>query len=108
MHDDDVLSSVVVWSPAEPDSRRLLPVSARRLLWTGLAPNGEPLAAVSDEHGVALFRLPSCEKVWSTPIPALVTSLTALPNLDLAVSTQQGVLLLRPRLRGLRESRAIV
>ncbi|MFE7526202.1 hypothetical protein ACFU7Y_10815 [Kitasatospora sp. NPDC057542] len=56
---------------------------------------------MSDEHGVALCHLPSCEKVWSAPLPALVTSLTALPGspcLDLAVGTQQGVVFLRPQL----------
>ncbi|MDH6115042.1 hypothetical protein P3T36_007331 [Kitasatospora sp. MAP12-15] len=92
---------VVVWNPAAPDSPRRLPVLATRILWTGFAPSGVTLVAVSDEHGVALCELPGCEKVWSTPLPALVTSLTAVPgspHLDLAVGTQQGVVLLRPQL----------
>ncbi|MFJ9445791.1 caspase family protein [Kitasatospora sp. NPDC101235] len=92
---------VAVWNCATPDIARCLPVPAFRILWTGPAPNGEALVAVSDEHGVALCHLPSCEKVWSAPLPALVTSLTALPGspcLDLAVGTQQGVVFLRPQL----------
>ncbi|MFJ7332690.1 caspase family protein [Streptomyces sp. NPDC101116] len=93
--DDSALAPVTVWSP---ESVRLLPVAAARILWTGQAPNGETLVAVSDRHGVALCHLPSCELVWSAPIPALVTSLVVLPTFDIAVSTQQGVVLLRPRL----------
>ncbi|MBT2451969.1 caspase family protein [Streptomyces sp. ISL-43] len=92
---------VAVWDPATPDEPRSLPVPASRLLWTGSAPSGEALVAVSDGRGVTLCHLPSCEKVWSAPVPALVTSLRALPGnpfLDLAVGTQQGVVFLRPRL----------
>jgi WD40 repeat protein len=92
---------VVVWDPATPGGPRRLPVPASRILWTGPAPSGETLVAVSDDHGVSLCHLPSCEKVWSAPLPALVTALTALPGspcLDLAVGTQQGVVFLRPRL----------
>ncbi|GAA0410480.1 caspase family protein [Streptomyces luteireticuli] len=93
---------VTVWHPAVPEApAQTLAVRARRLLWTGTTPNGEALVAVSDEHGVALCHLPSGERVWSTPLPALVTSLAVLPDsptLDLAVGTQQGVVLLRPRL----------
>lgn len=94
-------TTATVWNPATPDISRCLPVPAFRILWTGPAPNGEALVAVSDEHGVALCHLPSCEKVWSAPLPALVTSLTVLPGspcLDLAVGTQQGVVFLRPQL----------
>ncbi|WP_147142591.1 hypothetical protein [Nocardia ninae] len=50
---------------------------------------------------MTLCHLPSCDTVWSTPLPALVTSLTALPTspyLDLAVGTQQGIVFLRPKL----------
>ncbi|WP_438487488.1 caspase family protein [Streptomyces sp. S186] len=100
--DDSTALPVTVWDSAVPEApARTLAVRARRLLWTGVAPNGETLVAVSDEHGVALCHLPSGERVWATPLPALVTSLTALPGrptLDLAVGTQQGVVLLRPRL----------
>lgn len=92
---------VTVWDPRTPDTVRSLPVPAFQILWTGSAPNGEALVALSDEHGVALCHLPSCEEVWSTPLPALVTSLALLPKsgcLDLAVGTQQGVVFLRPQL----------
>lgn len=94
--DDTTLVPVVVWDSAHPEATTLLPMPAYRLLWAGTAPNGEPMVAVSDEHGVALCRLPSGEKVWSMPIPALVTSLAVLPGFDLAISTQQGVVLVRP------------
>ncbi|MEU9746176.1 caspase family protein [Streptomyces niveus] len=94
--DDTMLTPVTVWDSAHPDTTTLLPMPAARLLWAGTAPNGEPMVAVSDEHGVALCRLPSGEKVWSVPIPALVTSLAVLPGFDLAISTQQGVVLVRP------------
>ncbi|MGW8450014.1 caspase family protein [Streptomyces niveus] len=94
--DDTNLTPVTVWDSAHPDTTTLLPMPAARLLWAGTAPNGEPMVAVSDEHGVALCRLPSGEKVWSVPIPALVTSLAVLPGFDLAISTQQGVVLVRP------------
>jgi WD40 repeat protein len=77
--DDNEFFPVAVWNSAYPDSSRRLPVHAARLLWTGHAPNGEALVAVSDRHGVALCHLPSCEKVWSIPVPALVTSLVVLP-----------------------------
>ncbi|MFC8142182.1 caspase family protein [Streptomyces paradoxus] len=93
--DDSVLAPVTVWTP---DAVRLLPVKAARILWTGQAPDGETLVAVSDRHGVTLCHLPSCEPVWSAPVPAMVTSLVVLPTFDIAVSTQQGVVLLRPRL----------
>lgn len=100
--DESTPRPVAVWDSAHPEApTRTLALRARCLLWTGAAPNGEPLVAISDEHGVALCHLPSGERVWATPLPALVTSLTALPsnpNLDLAVGTQQGVVLLRPRL----------
>ncbi|MET9555197.1 caspase family protein [Streptomyces sp. NPDC006645] len=96
--DDTTLVPVTVWDSAHPETTTLLPMPAYRLLWAGTAPNGELMAAVSDEHGVALCRLPSGEKVWGTPIPALVTSLAVLPGFDLAISTQQGVVLVRPRL----------
>jgi hypothetical protein len=92
---------VTVWDSAAPDTPRQLVVPACRLLWTGRVPVGDTLVAVSDERGVALCHLPSGEKVWSAPLPALVTSLTALhasPVLDLAVGTRQGVAFLRPRL----------
>ncbi|MFE5840288.1 caspase family protein [Streptomyces niveus] len=94
--DDTTLVPVTVWDSAHPDTTTLLPMPAARLLWAGTAPNGEPMVAVSDEHGVALCRLPGGEKVWSVPIPALVTSLAVLPGFDLAISTQQGVVLVRP------------
>ncbi|GAA1401584.1 hypothetical protein GCM10009639_44060 [Kitasatospora putterlickiae] len=107
--DDSTVIPVTVWDSATPDARhRTLAVRARRLLWTGPSPNGEALVAVSDEHGVTLCHLPSGEQVWATPAPAFVTSLTALPGsptLDLAVGTQQGVVLLRPRLSALWERR---
>ncbi|MFE0380133.1 hypothetical protein ACFW1M_32275 [Streptomyces inhibens] len=77
----------------------------RSILWTGQASNGEPLVAVSDEHGVVLCHLPSCERVWSAPLPALVTSFVLLPRFDMAVGTQQGVVLLRPRLTADRRRR---
>ncbi|MFD5336074.1 caspase family protein [Streptomyces hawaiiensis] len=96
--DDNVLAPVTVWNATTPHTTHLLPVQASRILWTGRAPNGETLVAVSDRHGVTLCHLPSCEPVWSAPIPALVTSLVVLPGFDIAVSTQQGVVLLRPRL----------
>ncbi|MFI9341258.1 caspase family protein [Streptomyces sp. NPDC052773] len=99
--DDAHAAPVTVWDSATPDAPRQLSVPACRLLWTGRAPAGDTLVAVSDEQGVALCHLPSGEKVWSAPLPALVTSLTALPAspvLDLAVGTQQGVVFLRPRL----------
>ncbi|MFI9587374.1 caspase family protein [Streptomyces sp. NPDC052236] len=100
-YDASHLAPVAVWDATAPDSPRRLPLLASHILWTGSAPSGEALVAVSDEHGVALCHLPSCEKVWSTPLPALVTSITALPEspyLDLAVGTQQGVVFLRPQL----------
>ncbi|MFE7524533.1 caspase family protein [Kitasatospora sp. NPDC057542] len=100
--DDTVLSPVVIWDSAHPGApARELPVRARRLLWTGLAPSGDSLLAISDEFGIRLFTLPDAEEVWSTPLPALVTSLAARPHsphLDLGVATQQGVVLIRPRL----------
>ncbi|WP_172639440.1 caspase family protein [Streptomyces tailanensis] len=96
--DDNAYSPVAVWNSTEPDSTQQLPVHASRLLWTGHALNGEALVAVSDRHGVALCHLPSCQKVWGIPVPALVTSLVVLPNFDMAIGTQQGVVLLRPRL----------
>ncbi|WP_078898829.1 MULTISPECIES: caspase family protein [Streptomyces] len=96
--DDNVLASVTLWNSTSPHTPQRLPVQASRILWTGQAPNGETLVAVSDRHGVTLCHLPSCEPVWSAPIPALVTSLVVLPGFDIAVSTQQGVVLLRPRL----------
>jgi hypothetical protein len=99
--DDSHAVPVTVWNATRPDATRQLPVPASRILWTGPAPSGETLVAVSSEHGVTLCHLPSCEEVWSTPLPALVTSLTVLPentHLDLAVGTQQGVVFLRPRL----------
>lgn len=109
--DDTVLSRVVVWDSADPDApARPLPVTARRLLWTGFAPGGDALLAISDEQGVGLFHLPSLERVWSAPVPALVTSLTARPgspHLDLAVATQQGVVLMRPRLDPAWETRLL-
>ncbi|MET9289401.1 caspase family protein [Nocardia beijingensis] len=98
--DDSHPTPVTVWDPKTPDHPRHLPVPASRILWTGLSPNGEALVAVSDEHGVTLCHLPSCDTVWSTPLPALVSSLTALPGspcLDVAVGTQQGVVFLRPQ-----------
>ncbi|MFD5908281.1 caspase family protein [Streptomyces massasporeus] len=95
---DNTPLPVTVWNSAAPHSTRQLPVQASRILWTGQAPNGEALVAVSDRHGVTLCQLPSGEVVWSAPIPALVTSLVVLPGFDIAVSTQQGVVLLRPRL----------
>ncbi|MYX38999.1 MULTISPECIES: caspase family protein [unclassified Streptomyces] len=99
--DDAHAAPVTVWDSAAPDTPRQLGVPACRLLWTGRVPAGDTLVAVSDEQGVALCHLPSGEKVWSAPLPALVTSLAALPAspvLDLAVGTQQGVVFLRPRL----------
>ncbi|MFI8890446.1 caspase family protein [Streptomyces paradoxus] len=99
--DDAHPAPVAVWDPDSPETVDSLPVLASRILWTGAAPSGEALVAVSDELGVALCHLPSREKVWAAPLPALVTCLTALPgspHLDLAVGTQQGVVFLRPRL----------
>ncbi|MCK8676097.1 hypothetical protein [Streptomyces lichenis] len=55
----------------------------------------------SDEHGVRLVHLPSGEDVWSAPLPALVTSLAlrpGSPHLDMGIATEQGVVLIRPRL----------
>ncbi|MFI6808672.1 caspase family protein [Streptomyces luteogriseus] len=96
--DDKVLAPVTVWDSTAPHTTHPLPVQASRILWTGPAPNGETLVAVSNRHGVTLCQLPSGDVVWSAPIPALVTSLLVLPGFDIAVSTQQGVVLLRPRL----------
>lgn len=99
--DDAHPGPVTVWNASTPEATGTLPVLASRLLWTGLSPNGESLVAVSDAHGVALCHLPSCAKVWAVPLPARVTAVTAFPgseHLDLAVGTQQGVVLLRPRL----------
>ncbi|MGW2443659.1 caspase family protein [Streptomyces sp. NPDC001675] len=93
------LRSVGIWDPEFHDADRLrLPMLCSRLLWTGNAPSGEALAAVRDECGVSLCHLPSCEVVWNAPIPALINDVAVLPNLDLAIATQQGVVLLRPRL----------
>ncbi|MGW2021117.1 caspase family protein [Streptomyces decoyicus] len=93
------LVPIAVWDPRHPEAAsRHLPMLCRRILWTGPAPNGESLVAVSDEHGVALCHLPSCELIWRSPLPALVTSFALLPDFDMAVGTQQGVVLLRPRL----------
>ncbi|MFD0167590.1 caspase family protein [Streptomyces decoyicus] len=93
------LVPIAVWDPQHPQAASPhLPMLCRRILWTGSAPNGESLVAVSDEHGVALCHLPSCELIWRTPLPALVTSFALLPEFDMAVGTQQGVVLLRPRL----------
>ncbi|MEV5123199.1 hypothetical protein AB0K49_10345 [Streptomyces decoyicus] len=93
------LMPIAVWDPQHPEAAsRHLPMLCRRILWTGPAPNGESLVAVSDEHGVALCHLPSCELIWRTPLPALVTSFALLPDFDMAVGTQQGVVLLRSRL----------
>ncbi|WP_049651614.1 caspase domain-containing protein [Kitasatospora sp. MY 5-36] len=101
-HDDTDLSPVVVWDSTHPAvAARELPIRARRLLWTGAAPSGDALLAISDEFGIRLFSLPDAEEVWSTPLPALITSLAARPHsphLDLGVATQQGVVLIRPRL----------
>ncbi|MFC8225156.1 caspase family protein [Streptomyces sp. NPDC057287] len=99
--DDAHAAPVTVWDSAAPETPRQLGLPACRLLWTGRVPDGDTLVAISDEQGVALCHLPSGEKVWSAPLPALVTSLAALPaspNFDLAVGTQQGVVFLRPRL----------
>ncbi|MEU6485872.1 caspase family protein [Streptomyces sp. NPDC046887] len=93
---------LLLWDPAHPTTpARELPVQARRLLWSGQAPTGEALLAVSDQHGVRLVHLPSGEDVWSAPLPALVTSLAlrpGSPHLDMGIATQQGVVLIRPRL----------
>ncbi|MFF6836737.1 hypothetical protein ACFY84_33780 [Streptomyces sp. NPDC012438] len=99
--DDAHAAPVTVWHSAAPETPRRLGVPACRLLWTGRVPAGDTLVAVSDEQGVARCRLPSGEKVRSAPLPALVTSLVALPTssvLDIAVGTRQGVVFLRPRL----------
>jgi hypothetical protein len=96
--DDTALEPVAVWCADEPGRKRTLPIAASRLLWAGKAPNGDALVAVSDEHGISLWHLPSGEKIWGTPLPALVTSLYALPNFDLAVGTQQGIVLIRPKI----------
>ncbi|WP_030206793.1 caspase family protein [Streptomyces sp. NRRL S-87] len=92
---------VAVWHAADPEVTGRLPVLAHRILWTGHAPSGEALVAVSDGTGVVLCHLPSGEQVWAAPVPALVTALVPLPGsagLDLAVGTQQGVVFVRPRL----------
>ncbi|MFJ5547365.1 caspase family protein [Streptomyces sp. NPDC093225] len=92
---------VAVWHAADPGVTGRLPVLAHRILWTGHAPSGEALVAVSDGTGVVLCHLPSGEQVWAAPVPALVTALVPLPGsagLDLAVGTQQGVVFVRPRL----------
>lgn len=97
---DPLPAPVTVWDSRTPDTAHHLP-PAHRVLWAGHAPSGEILVAVSADDGVTLYHLPSYEKVWSTPLPALVTSLTALPaspTLDLAIGTQQGVVLMRPRI----------
>jgi WD40 repeat protein len=101
---DSVLSTVTLWNSATPEaSVGTLAVQARRLLWTGVTPNGEGLVAVSDEYGIAICHVSTGAKVWATPLPALVTSLTVINDavtLDLAVGTQRGVVLLRPRISG--------
>ncbi|AOR30429.1 hypothetical protein BFF78_04620 [Streptomyces fodineus] len=97
----DPLARVVVWEADAPESPRELPVRAAGPLSTGHAPNGEVVVAVSDGQGVTLCHPQSGEKVWSAPLPALVSSLAFpphSPHLDIAVGTQQGVVLLRPRL----------
>lgn len=100
--DDTFFNRVMVWDSSQPGvPARELTNRARRLLWTGFSPSGDALLALSDEHGISLYRLPDGEKVWETHIPALVTSLAVRPNspyLDLGVATQQGVVLIRPKL----------
>ncbi|WP_327319758.1 caspase family protein [Streptomyces sp. NBC_01235] len=99
--DDSRPAPVTMWDATTPDILHRLAVPACRILWAGPAPSGETLVALSDEYGVALCHLPSGDRVWAAPLPALVTSLVPLPDspaLDLAVGTQQGVVLLRPRL----------
>ncbi|MFG2357202.1 caspase family protein [Streptomyces sp. NPDC048521] len=95
-------SRVLVWGPDRPEQvPRALPVLLSGALCTGQAPNGEAVVAFSDASGVSLCHLPSCEKVWSAPLPAHITALVPVPgspHLDLAVGTQQGVVFLRPRL----------
>ncbi|MFG2292961.1 caspase family protein [Streptomyces sp. NPDC048603] len=92
---------VSVWDPTSPEVTGRLPVAAYRILWTGSSPSGEPLVAVSDASGVTLCHLVTGERIWSTPVPALVTCLTVFPGsptLDMAVGTRQGTVLVRPRL----------
>ncbi|WP_190344254.1 caspase family protein [Streptomyces venezuelae] len=92
---------VTVWDSTAPHTTRQLPVPATRILWTGTTPNGEVLVALGDPQGITLCHLPGGEKVWSTPVPALVTCLAVVPGSpgpDLAVGTQQGVVLIRPRI----------
>ncbi|WP_433591484.1 caspase family protein [Nocardia sp. CA-145437] len=100
-NEDTELNPLVIWDSAHPEALgRRLPILARRLLWSGLAPSGAALLACSDEHGISLFHLPDFERVWRCPLPALITSLDLCPgspHLDLAVATQQGVVLIRPR-----------
>jgi hypothetical protein len=98
---DGASARVVSWTATSPERPRELPVRVTGALCTGRTPGGEVVVAVSDDLGVALCHPRSGERIWSGPLPALVTSLAFLPggpHLDLAVGTQQGVVFLRPRL----------
>ncbi|WP_084093922.1 caspase family protein [Amycolatopsis rifamycinica] len=103
--EDEFVQSVpvTVWRSDAPDHTYRLPVCASHILWTGSAPNGEALVAVSDTKEITLCHLASNEKVWATSLPALVVSFTAVncgETFNFAVGTQQGVILLRPRITG--------
>lgn len=99
--DDDVTGPTLpvrTWHSASPDRPGRLAVPAKRLLWAGNSPNGEAAVLVNDEHGIALCHLPSGDLIWRAPLPALLNDATVLADFDMAVATQQGVVLLRPRL----------
>ncbi|MGW1988919.1 caspase family protein [Embleya sp. NPDC001921] len=97
-HDPVVPMAVHTWHSASPTRPGRLAVPAKRLLWAGNSPNGEAAVLVNDEHGIALCHLPSGELIWRTPLPALLNDAAVLADFDMAVATQQGVVLLRPRL----------
>ncbi|WP_439673730.1 caspase family protein [Embleya sp. MST-111070] len=98
--DDDLsgADSVHIWNSASPNDVGRLAVPAKRLLWTGNSPDGEALVLVDDEHGITLCHLPDGNPIWRTPLPARINGATLLADFDIALATQQGVVLVRPRI----------
>ncbi|MFE3199436.1 caspase family protein [Embleya sp. NPDC059237] len=98
--DDDLsgADSVHIWNSASPNDVGRLAVPAKRLLWTGNSPDGEALVLVDDEHGITLCHLPDGNPIWRTPLPARINGATLLADVDIALATQQGVVLVRPRI----------
>nr|WP_160161631.1 caspase family protein [Embleya hyalina] len=91
-------SPVRTWSSARPDRSGTFPISVRNFLWSGNSPNGEALVLLADEHGIVLCHLPGGTPVWQTSLPAWINDATVLDDFDIALATQQGVVLLRPRI----------